>query len=68
MKLCVHCNHSVSRGDRHSVSDCPPAKGSNGWRRRHKARLRSKAKRDFIAVQRGVAVAGIHKKRGNESK
>lgn len=65
MKNCVRCKHKVSRGDRHALTACPPPKGSNGWRRRAKARQRRKRQVDAAAVPtRGVAVAGIHKKRG----
>lgn len=70
MKECIHCGHAVSRGDRHSLRDCPPRLGKTGEHhrrkllaKRHRRRLQAE-----VVMARGEAVAGIHKKRGGKGK
>lgn len=55
MKLCIHCTHPVSRGDRHAVSQCPPPRGRRGQHR-------SRRRRPVVeCVERGAAIAGTGK-------
>lgn len=67
MNKCIHCGHAVSLGNQHARTNCPPPIGKTGEHHRRKARRKKAAKREFHVV-RGGPVAGIHKKRGGESK
>lgn len=55
MKLCILCQHAVSRGDRHAASQCPPVRGRRGQHRTRRQR------QTVEYVERGAAIAGTGK-------
>ena len=63
-KDCVRCGHPVSGGgNQHALGTCPPPQRAGASARNaHKRAKQRFRKSGAVSIQRGVTVAGIHKK------